>query len=260
MENQFKQFHLSPNLMVMDANYRAKDASPYHVDRWSRISVVINGQLKEEAGRQEEYAQTGSLVLKPGDLLHANQFGPQSTRIVSVVVRPGFLKDTIGQEIKDWHWWHHFSTAQVALRFAQNVIEARTEQDVLEEVIDLLAVLPPVKQASVDHIPPWIARVRELVHAEYHSSLQTQQLAARVGAHPVYLARMFRRSFGCSIKTYLQRIRLQHTIQELSSSEKPLSQIALDNGFSDQSHLSRVFKRQFQHSPGGFRKWATDYQ
>lgn len=259
MQNQHKPIHIFPNLVVLDAIYPASDATPLHEDRWSRVSVVLKGKLKETACRKEEIAQVGSMVLKPGDMLHTNTFGTPVTRIISVALRPGYLARMLGKGIDDWQWRHNWPSAKVALGFAQQVIKTESEEEVLENLIELFASLAEKEVDSDKFIPPWVKWVAEHIADEYDQPLQTRQLAEAVGAHPVYLARVFRRAFGCSVKTYLQQQRVERVVQDISEGGKPLSQVAFDHGFADQSHLNRVFKQHLSFSPGAFRKWIDSY-
>jgi AraC family transcriptional regulator len=54
----------------------------------------------------------------------------------------------------------------------------------------------------------------------------------------------------------VRRLRVDWALRELSTSARSLSEIALDAGFADQSHFTRVFKRQVGVSPGAFRRSA----
>jgi transcriptional regulator GlxA family with amidase domain len=42
--------------------------------------------------------------------------------------------------------------------------------------------------------------------------------------------------------------------RELATTSKPLSLVALDAGFYDQSHFSNVFRRQLAMTPGEYRR------
>ena len=106
--------------------------------------------------------------------------------------------------------------------------------------------------------PSWLKGVEEKLKDGFHRPIQTKTLAAMVEVHPVYLARIFRRHYGCSIKTYLQNLRLEKALQDLSDGKKSIVDIALDAGFSDQSHLNRSLKKSINISPGIFRKWAAE--
>ena len=106
---------------------------------------------------------------------------------------------------------------------------------------------------NLKHPPDWLWRVKEQLDDEYQQLILVQDLAESVDLHPVYLARIFRKCFGCSIKDYLQIVRLKRAIQMVASGRLPLTQIAYENGFADQSHLNRQFRKYFRISPGKFR-------
>lgn len=55
---------------------------------------------------------------------------------------------------------------------------------------------------------------------------RTGELARELGLHPVYLARVFRRYFGCSIKQYVQQIRLRRAMEQLAATQTPLTPYA----------------------------------
>ena len=52
---------------------------------------------------------------------------------------------------------------------------------------------------------------------------------------------------------YLVRLRLEHA-GELIRRGRPLVDAALETGFSDQSHLTRLFKTHYGVTPGEFRR------
>jgi AraC family transcriptional regulator len=71
--------------------------------------------------------------------------------------------------------------------------------------------------------------------------------------HPVYLARQFRRWFGCSITEHVGRRRVQRAAAAIATSAGSLSVISYQNGFADQPHMSRVFSREVGVTPATFR-------
>ena len=102
--------------------------------------------------------------------------------------------------------------------------------------------------------PPWLLRARDLLHARFTEDLSLDQIASSVGIHPVHLARVFRRHFGCTPGDYLRKLRVESACRRLASSDVPLCEIALAAGFADQSHFTRTFRRLMRMTPGQFRR------
>jgi AraC family transcriptional regulator len=104
--------------------------------------------------------------------------------------------------------------------------------------------------------PGWLSKAMDLLHDRYLDELSITDIAAGVGVHPIHLARSFRRHFGCSPAQFTRFRRVEKAAQMLTRSERPLSEIALSCGFSDQSHFTKDFSRSLGVSPGKYREAA----
>lgn len=101
--------------------------------------------------------------------------------------------------------------------------------------------------------PRWLEQARELLQARFAEPMTLADVAARVGVHPVHLARSFRACYQCTVADYVRQLRLDYVCREIATSSAPLSEIALAAGFCDQSHLSRVFKARVGATPAEYR-------
>ena len=100
-----------------------------------------------------------------------------------------------------------------------------------------------------------LARAMELLHDRFRDQgLRFQDLAKEAGIHPVTFTRAFRSIHGQSPGQYLRDLRLGWAEDQLRNTQRPLAQIALTAGFSDQSHFSRVFKARKGCTPSAFRR------
>ena len=98
-----------------------------------------------------------------------------------------------------------------------------------------------------------IARVREYFEAHYAENVSIDDLAKLANLSPYYLIRCFRRQIGCAPHQYQRHCQLIQVKQALRSPQA-LSDIAIEQGFYDQSHLNRVFKQTFGVTPGQYQK------
>lgn len=113
-----------------------------------------------------------------------------------------------------------------------------------------------LSEAAVDTArePRWIARTEELVQASLSARVDLQALARAVGVNPSHLCRTFRRFRRRTIGEYVLGLRIQHACRSLTETRDSLSAIAQQSGFTDQSHLTRIFKRMTGVTPGSYRR------
>jgi transcriptional regulator of acetoin/glycerol metabolism len=111
---------------------------------------------------------------------------------------------------------------------------------------------PPVRGG----LPPGaMRRVREHVELHLSESMDLAELAGVAGLSVYHFARAFKQSTGVAPHHYLVQRRIERAREMLARSELPLSEIALAAGFSDQSHLARLFRQMLGITPGQFR-WS----
>lgn len=101
--------------------------------------------------------------------------------------------------------------------------------------------------------PAWLANVVAAVHAAIPNGVSLAELAKIAQVHPAHLARTFRAVYGCTLGEYTRRLRIARARELLSSSGMPLSRIAIQCGFADQSHFTRVFRRVVGVTPAAYR-------
>jgi transcriptional regulator of acetoin/glycerol metabolism len=111
---------------------------------------------------------------------------------------------------------------------------------------------PPIRGG----LPPGaMRRVREHVEQHLSESMDLAELASIAGLSLYHFARAFKQSTGVTPHHYLVRRRIERAREMLARSDLPLSEIALAAGFSDQSHLGRLFRQMLGITPGQFR-WS----
>jgi AraC family transcriptional regulator len=102
---------------------------------------------------------------------------------------------------------------------------------------------------------PWQVR-KVICHIEAHldRTIRNEDLAALVRLNPSHFGRAFRNSFGEPPHEYVIRRRVERAQGLMLSTDASLSEIALDCGLADQSHLTRLFRRIVGESPRVWRR------
>ncbi|EIM73575.1 putative transcriptional regulator [Nitratireductor aquibiodomus RA22] len=86
------------------------------------------------------------------------------------------------------------------------------------------------------------------------TSISLSELASLVGLSVFHFSRRFHREFGRPPYAYVLQRRLDHAKEQLSRKDLPLKVIAAASGFSDQSHMTRLFRRTLNITPGEYRR------
>lgn len=93
-------------------------------------------------------------------------------------------------------------------------------------------------------------------HMERHSheTLSVARLARLAGMSEFHFARRFKQRYGLTPHAHLVTARLQLAKADLAFSDKNILQIAMDCGFSDSSHLARLFRKVEGVTPQRYRQ------
>lgn len=93
----------------------------------------------------------------------------------------------------------------------------------------------------------------ELMAEAYQRKLSIEELAEAAGMSPSYFTRQFKKHFGTTPHRYLRSVRLMAVDELLCTTDLPLTAIAHQTGFYDQSHLSNEFSRHHGVTPLEYR-------
>jgi AraC-like DNA-binding protein len=78
------------------------------------------------------------------------------------------------------------------------------------------------------------------------------EIANILNCSKFYLSRIFAEECGISIRRYFIRLRLHAAAQRIAEGASDLTSLALDLGFCDHSHLTKMFMREFGVQPSVF--------
>ena len=102
-----------------------------------------------------------------------------------------------------------------------------------------------------------IRRVIFEISMHYSENLSLSYLSSLVSLSPSHLSRLFHRSVGETVVSYIRRIRVENSLRYLGNPDYKISDVAGAVGFQDSSYYSRVFSCLKGESPEEWRrrKW-----
>jgi AraC family transcriptional regulator len=98
-----------------------------------------------------------------------------------------------------------------------------------------------------------LRRVVDYIHEHLAQDLSLAQLAQLVDMSPSHFKVVFKQSTGLPVHQYVIRSRVEYATYLIARDKLPLSQVALQAGFANQSHMARCMKRLTGVTPAAAR-------
>lgn len=95
-------------------------------------------------------------------------------------------------------------------------------------------------------------------HINQPDALRIEQLGDQFHLSPSYLSVFFKKQMGESLQHYILKYKLKMIENRLRFSPQRISQITDEFGFTDSSHLTKLFKKYYGLTPGNFRQIQSD--
>jgi AraC family transcriptional regulator len=113
----------------------------------------------------------------------------------------------------------------------------------------------PMSRPAQGGLAPWQERrAREVLRANIKRGVALKEVARECGLSVGHFSHAFRRTLGVAPYKWLIEQRVVLSKEKLRDDGLSLSDVATECGFSDQSHLTRVFRHTVGVSPGAWRR------
>jgi AraC-like DNA-binding protein len=140
--------------------------------------------------------------------------------------------------------------------FVGLVDQQRAAAEKVDDCITFFSLLlrrVPVTRVRHDHAQAPLAQVARYIREHCSEPLTLEQLSAVSELSPSYLIRVFKQRYGLTPHAWLNDVRLQCARRQLREG-LPIADVAQANGFADQAHLQRLFKRSLATTPGHYQQ------
>lgn len=235
------------------------------------IGIMLSGYSHFIKGKERELLHPGRVFLVNPEEVHNCECGTECDQWVYANIYPGTeLMQNLYAEmggnpdlapVFPHVYIDDLSMADDLQRLFGKILANLEALELETELIDVLSRLivkhanKEGKRLSVfDEISPKeIARVLEyLEHVEEPEKKSVAELAAVAGFSPYHFIRTFRKTVGMTPYAYASQLRVIRA-RRLLLDGVSISETAQQSGFSDQSHMTREFKKIFGVTPGKFR-------
>lgn len=245
-------------LKFRESRYARNLKLPRHEHDCAYFAFVLRGAYDETCGSKVQACRPSSLIFHNHHEAHTDCFHAEGAQLLSIELRPHWIETlTQGLTILDGlYGFHSRVSSHLALKIRDELRNDDTASAIALEGLTLELIATTMRNVRPGREPgiPWrIRQAREYLDAHFAEPLRLSRLAVAVNAHPVYLAREFRRHYRCTVGDYIRKLRIEFACNQIATSEEPLVKVALNAGFSDQTSFCRTFKRHIGKTPGEFR-------
>jgi AraC family transcriptional regulator len=214
-------------IAVFDIAYDGDSTLGEHQHDRAYVSVVVHGSYTELRDGLPRRCTAGTAIFHAPGEIHADYFAAEG-RCVNFEIGAG-----------------------AALR-AESLLRTVASTHPQYELAVRAALAERTKTTAAHDAPAWLCTV--LNEFSWIEPVALEGASALAGMHPTHFVRAFRRYAGMTPSGYRRRERVRAASSLLLHSATPLSRIALACGFSDQSHLTNVFREATGISPRRYRR------
>jgi AraC-like DNA-binding protein len=227
-----------------------------HTHETYAVSLIQKGITDFWCDNETRAVGPDSIALINPDQVHA--CNPRPSRALTYCMF--YIEPSLLQEIA----CDVFGPIAAPLRFRHSVIQdprlwkgftnlftlMTNHGDRLEKQVALYDTLSwLVTEHTIRHAPPspeddgsdLMQRARAHLLENVTQNVSLDELAAGVNLSPYHFLRKFRATYGMPPHTYRLQQRI-HLAKRMLAHGDPIAQVALDTGFTDQSHFTRRFK------------------
>lgn len=247
-------------LLLSELSYPRNSRFPRHSHENAYLLFVLEGTQTESVGACQRWYEPGVVTLHPADESHGHAVGGNGLSCLNVEFGSGWLSGNLRRREALNEAMHIDSRsvplAAIALRTIRSEFCHPDDLSCVAIEGSLLSLLVSLARSCAseqDSRPAWLRKACGILRDRVAEPVTLRTLADDCGVHPVHLAREFQRHYRCTIGDYLRRLRVELASAAIRKGDVPLSQIALNSGFSDQAHFTRVFKRITGITPGEYR-------
>jgi AraC family transcriptional regulator len=246
------------DFILTETAFDAHAQLPRHAHENSYFCFVLQGVYTERYGNREVVCRPSALTFRASCQTHEDLVHNADCRVFVMEIPPCWIDKLRADSLtlKSTSEFCGGALPRLCARLNREFHKTDSAAKLAIEglALELLAEAARQPSGGIRTAPPWLRQAREMIVEHFPETLTLTQIAAQVGVHPVYLATAFRQKFGVTIGEFVRKLRIEHACAELMKGDLSLAGIALQAGFVDQSHFSKVFKLYVGTTPSNYRR------
>lgn len=257
--------------------------SPPHTHDYIELMYVVEGQVTQMIRGENISFSQGEICLVNPSVEHCEYLYAQNSTVLWLGIDDVFFeKSETSQNPSDYtqslkKLLNQKRSQYLYIRFTPIERETRTSQAFFTIFAEMITNLPGKNRLIIGYVE----RIVDLLTKEYHFHISQEDqkelhqavvsdIRDYIGANffktsvgeiasvyhysPDYLNRIFVRETGRTISSYLQKIRMEHAMRILQTTDLPVEQVARQSGYHNLGFFYKKFKEFYLTTPNAARK------
>jgi AraC-like DNA-binding protein len=228
----------------------------WHYHENAYFTFLLEGHVTEGNKKEIYDCSAGTLLYHCWEDAHYNIKPDIFTRGFHIEISKDWFED---QHISRDSLEGSFNIKNPAIRlqtyqiFKETKLNDLTTESSIHQL--LLNIFSQLKQEtkSTGKNPLWAQKIDELLRESFTEKINLTKLAQTIDIHPMHLSRDFHKYFHCNLGEYIRKLKINKSLGLIHNKHESLTDIALDCGFSDQSHFIRCFRENIGITPLKYR-------
>lgn len=260
------KYYRDPHLPVFEIKscLAGLHASRRHAHEEFSVGLVIQGSSNVSGMDRNFTVQAGSIITIPPGVVHqCNPVDLSRWQFQMLYLKSDWVQSLFDTPLRELPISVRSLSDKDYPRMMHFFERLRSDSEFLAKESDLITGLDyflnfePCFQLPSDGLLSHngaLQRVRQYLAANYLEKISLDDLARVAGLSKYYLLRYFTKVYRTSPHAYQTMLRVNHAkIELLKRRDQPITMIAQDAGFYDQSHFEKVFKQYSGTTPLDYR-------
>jgi AraC-like DNA-binding protein len=249
----------STKMERIEAYFRGHGYTPHRHDTYA-IGHTLSGVQSFHYRQSKRHSLPGGTMVLHPDEIHDGEAGTQAGfRYRMVYIEPSMIQEVLGGEPLPFipgglsQERRLFAATSRLLYGMDSALDPLEEDDAIYDLAQALRLAAGKRRGrqAVDYAAA--ERARAFIHDALGQAITLNDLVQASGRDRWSLSRDFRALYGTSPYRYITQRRLTQVRNRLVAGQS-LTDAALESGFFDQSHMTRLYTQTFGISPGRWLK------
>ncbi len=233
-----EKFHLD-DCAVSVVQYTKPVSEDWHCHEDIHLSLILQGGNQESRKHKDLQVTSGKIMAYDQGEVHRNRFTAHPSKNLNLEFKSEFFQKN------DLAFEHLNLSGPKMVETYLDLIQVYNElriNDIYSADSIQSALIRLFAREEVSTKPIWLDHVREMIEDRWNEFIALDELAAEFNVHPVTISKYFKKYYQVSLGDYMRKVKIKNAIHLLHHTNLSLTEIAFTCGFSDQSHMTRMFK------------------